>query len=321
MDINKDNRGLWDEDIKKSVDMYNQWFMNFAPKVFRDIRVKTAALVEQALKDTNYLLDISNDVLMQHPEVLMILRMATCPPIARDRLVGLAGVSKSLVMNMENSENPKIPPRFDEARLREELTKIAMTILKLADPDIFVWLADRRCPTEFEIQRASTIVADRLCSAMTDPIIRNEQEKRQLSVIAGYLEERGYSFNQTQVKYNEMEPGTFSYHTNVPVKVADSSDRTINIPVDVLIMPKSGKQGDIPILIEAKSAGDFANVNKRRKEEAVKMQQLRLTYGRLTAYCLFLCGYFDTGYLEYEADEGIDWIWEHRVDDLEKLGI
>lgn len=77
----------------------------------------------------------------------------------------------------------------------------------------------------------------------------------------------------------------------------------------------------MPILIEAKSAGDFTNVNKRRKEEAAKMQQLRSTYGRLAAYYLFLCGYFDSGYLGYEAAEGIDWIWEHRVDDLEKLGI
>ena len=35
----------------------------------------------------------------------------------------------------------------------------------------------------------------------------------------------------------------------------------------------------------------------------------------------FLCGYFDAGYLGYEAAERIDWIWEHRIDDLEKLGL
>lgn len=35
----------------------------------------------------------------------------------------------------------------------------------------------------------------------------------------------------------------------------------------------------LPIMIEAKSAGDYTNVNKRRKEEATKMQQLRNTYG------------------------------------------
>lgn len=77
----------------------------------------------------------------------------------------------------------------------------------------------------------------------------------------------------------------------------------------------------MPLLVEAKSAGDFANVNKRRKEEAVKMSQLRLTYGDDVRYVLFLCGYFDSGYLGYEAAEGIDWVWEHRIADFEEFGL
>ena len=77
----------------------------------------------------------------------------------------------------------------------------------------------------------------------------------------------------------------------------------------------------MPLLIEAKSAGDFTNVNKRRKEEAVKMAQLRSSYGPGVRFILFLCGYFDTGYLGYEAAEGIDWVWEHRIDELAKFGL
>ncbi len=75
------------------------------------------------------------------------------------------------------------------------------------------------------------------------------------------------------------------------------------------------------MLIEAKSAGDFTNVNKRRKEEATKVTQLRFSHGEWIAFVLFLCGYFDTGYLGYEAAEGIDWVWEHRIDDLANLGL
>jgi hypothetical protein len=86
-------------------------------------------------------------------------------------------------------------------------------------------------------------------------------------------------------------------------------------------MPRTAKAGSTPVLIEAKSAGDFTNVNKRRKEEAVKIDQLRKTYGKSTRLNLFLCGYFDSGYLGYEAAEGIDWVWEHRIDDLAKLGL
>ena len=86
-------------------------------------------------------------------------------------------------------------------------------------------------------------------------------------------------------------------------------------------MPKKAKKGGFPIFIEAKSAGDFTNTNKRRKEEAMKMAQLRSTYGRKVQFNLFLCGYFDSGYLGYEAAEGIDWVWEHRIDDLALFGI
>jgi hypothetical protein len=93
----------------------------------------------------------------------------------------------------------------------------------------------------------------------------------------------------------------------------------VNIPVDVVIQPKKPSADKIPVLIEAKSAGDFTNVNKRRKEEATKIRQIRGAYGEKARFVLFLCGYFDSGYLGYEAAEGIDWIWEHRIEDLEKL--
>ncbi|MCI9453552.1 MAG: XamI family restriction endonuclease [Dorea sp.] len=321
MGINLDKPHLWKQDIIQSVDLYNTWFMDFAPKAFRETRILTAKSVEQALKETNHLNNVSPAILQKHPEVLPILRMSTCPPIARDRLVGLAGVSKSLVQNMEDSENPHISPRMQRIRLITELQRISEIIIKMADPDIFTWLPEKRNPNETEIMRSSTIIADRLCGAVADPIIRNAQEKRQLAAIAKLLKSKGYSLVENGVRYDEMNPGSFSFHTNVPVYVAGKKGDTVNIPVDVAIMSLSAQAGDMPLLLEAKSAGDFTNVNKRRKEEAVKMQQLRNTYGGNVSYSLFLCGYFDSGYLGYEAAEGIDWIWEHRISDIEQLGI
>lgn len=152
-------------------------------------------------------------------------------------------------------------------------------------------------------------------------IIRNAQEKRQLAAITEMLQRKGYTLSENGVRYDEMKPGSFSFHTNVPVYVAGQQGETVNILVDVATMPLSVQSGDMPLLLEAKSAGDFTNVNKRRKEEAVKMQQLRNTYGNNVSYSLFLCGYFDSGYLGYEAAEGIDRIWEHRINDLDQLGI
>ena len=117
------------------------------------------------------------------------------------------------------------------------------------------------------------------------------------------------------MKYDSMPPGTFSFRLNVPV-VQEGTGTSINMPVDAVVMPKNAEASVLPLLVEAKSAGDFANVNKRRKEEATKINQLRGTYGPQIRYVLFLCGYFDSGYLGYEAAEGIDWVWEHRIEDF-----
>ena len=95
----------------------------------------------------------------------------------------------------------------------------------------------------------------------------------------------------------------------------------VNIPIDAVIQPRRSRPDDLPLFVEAKSAGDYANVNKRRKEEAAKARHLCNRYGSDTRFVLFLGGYFDSGYLGYEAVEGIDWVWEHRVDDLAEFGL
>lgn len=318
MAVNRDKVDQWKSDIAKSVDMYNKWFMRFAPQAFRTTRAKTTVYVENALSITKNLTNIGVDVLRKHPQILPSLRMSTCPPLAVDRLIGLARVQPNLVKRMEESH--AVPPKLSERDLEIELRKIGSIIEMMADPDIFVWLNREGRATRTEIHRAATIVADRLCGAVANPIIRNAQETRQLKVIAKWLELRGYEQIKTNtVGFDKMMPGTFGFRMNVPVKLG--SDVTINIPIDVVVMPQSAVQGDYPIFFEAKSAGDFTNVNKRRKEEAAKMAQLRKTYGSKVSYNLFLCGYFDSGYLGYEAAEGIDWVWEHRLDDLSQFGL
>ncbi len=119
---------------------------------------------------------------------------------------------------------------------------------------------------------------------------------------------------------HNMPPGTFSFRMVVPVQQVGSI-KNISIPVDAVIKPLNARPDDFPLLVEAKSAGDFTNTNKRRKEEAVKMIQLKHTYGPNIRFVLFLCGYFDAPYLGYSAAEGIDWVWEHRIDDLTKMGL
>ncbi len=306
MAVNRDKPDRWKHDIAQSVDMYNDWFLRFAPEAYRTTRVQTTKDVEATLKATKNLTDVRVELLKVKPSVLPSLRMSTCPPLAVDRLIGLAGVSGNLVKVMERDN--RLPPRMPRRKLDSDLDKIGNIIEKMADPDVFVWLKRRNDPSEQELYRAATIVADRLCGAVANPIIRNAQEKRQLSAIGEWLTSLGYENLPTGegTKYDELRPGTYSFRLNVPVE-QEGTAKTINIPVDAVVIPKAAKADELPLLIEAK--------------EATKMNQLRRTYGHNVRFILFLCGYFDSGYLGYEAAEGIDWVWEHRIDDLGEFGL
>jgi len=300
--------------------MYNDWFMKFAPEAYLAARVKATRDVKETLRATNNLADIGVEMLKANPSALRSLRMSTCPPLAVDRLIGLVHVSANLVRRMERAN--RLPERMTRQDLDRDLGNIGKIIGKMADPGIFVWLDRSDSPTRQEIHRAATIIADRLCGAVANPIIRNAQERRQLAAIDTSLTNLGYrnSTGDEGTKYDRMQPGTFKFHLNVPV-VQDRMGKSINISVDVAVMPRLAKANELPLLIESKSAGDFTNVNKRRKEEAMKMSQLLRAFGKRMRYILFLGGYFDTGYLGYEAAEGIDWVWEHRIDELKEFGL
>lgn len=314
--INADKPHLWKADIAASVDQFNQWFMRFAPEAFRSTRVKTTEHVKAALIATNDLRSLNVDTLKANPGALPTLRMCTAPPLAVDRLIGLAGANKSLIGSMEEG---KLAVRMKPELLVAHLSSVCRVLSKLLDRDIFPWLDAGKTPTDHERDRASTIVADRLCSAVANPIVRNAQEQRQLAMIGEFLEKRGYRRQPPPAgkPLKSMDAATYTFRLNVPV----GTTVKVNIPVDVVVQPKKPRKDRLPILIEAKSAGDFTNTNKRRKEEATKIRQLQATYGKSVRYILFLCGYFGSEYLGYEAAEGIDWVWEHRIDDLVKLGL
>lgn len=316
--INKKNIERWKTDVQKSVLFYNDWFLHFAPTTYINARQEAINKVEQAFQKTECFNSLSIDMLKKSPELITILRMSTTPPLARDRLIGLAGVSGNL---MEKMEEGRFPPKMKQDAIDASLNRIIDMINRLLDTDIMPWLERKSYPHEMDRLLATHIIGDRVCGSLSDPIIRNEQERRQLKSISKYLNGKGYTFVESRDidDFMLMKASTYSYHLNVPAKRNDG--KSVNMPIDVVINRKDAKADELPVLIECKSAGDFTNTNKRRKEEATKIEQLRNKYGKTVEFILFLSGYFDSGYLGYEAAEGIDWVWEHRVEDLQKAGI
>lgn len=318
MPINADKPYLWKADVEQSIDFYNDWFLRFAPETYRKQRAITAGRVTDSLKKTKFLAEVSPEVLQSYPEILPILRMSCAPPIARDRLMGLAYVGKNLIESMEGKGGSpaRVPPRMPEDELQESLSRVSEIISELADRDLFPWLETGKPPAKKSIDRAATVVADRLCGAIADPIIRNAQESRKLGAMKDWLESKGYKHVSAKdfSELKDMPSGTFTFRMNVSVGKGSHKN---NMPIDALIQPFHVENA-IPIFVEAKSAGDATNTNKRRKEEAQKYSQLKKKFGSVP-FVLFLCGYFEPGYLGYEASEGIDWVWEHRISDFDVL--
>src|SRR5947199_6125633 len=149
--INADKPHLWKADIAASVDQFNQWFMRFAPEAFRSTRVKTTEHVKAALLATRDLRDLNADTLRANPGALPTLRMCTAPPLAVDRLIGLASAKKSLIGSMEKG---KLSSGMKAELLDENLTKVCRVLVKLLDRDIFPWLDAATDPTDHERDRA-----------------------------------------------------------------------------------------------------------------------------------------------------------------------
>ena len=316
--INKNNTERWKTDVQESVAFYNDWFLEFAPGTYIQARQKAIDKVECAFQKTDCFNMISIEILKDAPEIIKILRMATTPPLARDRLIGLSDVTSNFIGEMEKG---LLPPKMGTHEIDKSLKRIITVINRLVDTDIMPWIKDKTSPNKMDTVLAKHVIADRVCGSLSDPIIRNEQERRQIRCIKDYLNNKGYRFIESKyiADFRTMETGTYSIHLNVPAIRRDR--KGVNMPIDVVIKRQSSSIEELPVLVECKSAGDFTNTNKRRKEEATKIEQLKLKYGENVEFILFLCGYFDSSYLGYEAAEGIDWIWEHRIDDFAKARI
>ncbi|MGA3229889.1 MAG: hypothetical protein ABSD51_08095, partial [Candidatus Binatus sp.] len=72
--VNRTKPDRWKADILQSVDMYNDWFLKFAPAAYRETRIKTTKDVESTLIKTKNLTVVSAAVLKLEPSVLPTLR-------------------------------------------------------------------------------------------------------------------------------------------------------------------------------------------------------------------------------------------------------
>lgn len=73
MPVNLNKPHLWKDDIARSVDLYNAWFLKFAPKTYREERIKATKDVEAMLHRTGHLRNLTTNELRSHPSILFAL--------------------------------------------------------------------------------------------------------------------------------------------------------------------------------------------------------------------------------------------------------
>jgi hypothetical protein len=296
----------WPPDIDRSVAEYDEWYLAESPGMFAEARERAVVEADEAMRVTDDFRVFGVDSLIARPAALFVARMCISPSMARDRFVGFSGVNKSLVTAMER--DGIIPTRA--RRLQMQLEVMCDFLRPLLDPGIFCWLGEDRAPTAVERERALLVVGERLANAFYQPVLRSAQEARQKELLRAYLE--GEGFEESFEPPFEMAPGVFGFGRNVRVVREDSEPQ--NLPVDCVVSPLDAK---LPLAcVELKSAGDYTNVNKRRKEESDKHDALKRAHGDNAVFLLQLFGYFGHTYLGFEAAAGIDWTWDHRLGDF-----
>jgi len=138
---------------------------------------------------------------------------------------------------------------------------------------------------------------------------------RQLAALKRWLLRQGYKQIVLDAADNldAMPPGTFSIS---PASSSEKKKTAVSISVDCVVKPVRTRKHGHPIAIEVKSSGNATNSLRMHKKDARKFTQFKERNGENVRFILLFCGYFDPGYLGYIGAEGIDWVWEHRLDDL-----
>jgi type II restriction enzyme len=296
----------WQLDIDRSVAEYNEWYLANSPTIWATARGRAVEMAAAAMDASRDFRDFSPRALRAYPRLLVVARAAVSPTMARARLIGFAGVNGNVVKAMEIDN--VVPPRGE---VGAQLARLCDFLADKLDPGLFPWALDDRDATREEKDKALLLLGDRLTLAYYNPELRNEQERRQKRLMREHL--ASLEFQESAEAWDSLMPGTFGMGRNVPGRREDGGAQ--NLPTDCVIRPAAEH---LPLVaLEMKSAGDFTNVNKRRKEESDKKTALGRMHGESVIMLLQLFGYFDRGYLEFEAAAGLDWAWDHRLSDLD----
>lgn len=308
--INADKVQRWRLDLTAAETQFHRWLQGPGQEAYRAARDSAVRDVLGLLARTHDLRDLTTDTLRSSPATITPLRMCTAPPLARDRLVSLARSERPIITTMERD---RLPARMSARELDAQLERICAVIQEFLDPDVFCWLGGGEDPTPAQREHAARLVADRQCDAAADRIMRHARQNHQRQLMRDWLNSRGYRERDQQPGQDLLDMATGSFFLGKVMVGADS--RTQDVRLDGVIAPQ--RRGPT-LLIKTVSEADVAKSDRPLK--AAVCQRLRRIVPDSATLTLLLGGVVDPIYLRTLASQGLDWVWEHRIEDLEQAG-
>lgn len=311
--INAERPRLWRADITMADARFTDWLSRGGRLAYLTARESVGQEVSQMMRLTDHLRVVTPDVLRSDPALVATLRMCTAPALARDRLAGLAQARKPFLATLEQG---RLPTSASAAELEAQLSRICRVLRNLWDSQVLPWLVHNGEPTESERQLASVVVADRRCLAVSDLILRQAHRRSQTVQLVQWLTEHGYR-RQTVEKgcVKDMPLGTFA----IDQPVVAGTHTPVDLFVDVVVQPHAKRRSRAPVFLDLTSLADASAV--KLAKESTRLRLLTQTFGEKTAVLSILAGSFDKEYLDARAARKLDWIWEHRMDDLAAVGV
>lgn len=308
--MNAKSSHKWEDDRSLAKEEIINWLAITAST--KNSRSIIESEISQRLNKLASLNSIEKSILLDQ-KILTGLRSLTRRDIGTSQIATFLGVGTSMYEAIERGDKS----------VESILSDVVSLLEKELDESLATWILEKRNPSKDELSRSVIVAADRILRRSTSTELRYKHEPRQLDKLKTFLRSRNFvEVSSTGIAdpRNDMEPGTYAFRVNIDGTTIDGV--TLKQNVDTLIMPISKSNNVLPIFLEAKSMTDEVNPNKRQKEEAQKVDNVRRRWqkpGERLNFLLLLGGTVPRRYLEVEAGSGLDWIWEHRIEDLDDL--
>jgi hypothetical protein len=297
----------WESDSQRSAAEYDTWYLAHSSAIFTQERERMIEAASAALHATKDFRRFDTDSLLIWPKALTIARACTCPPMSHKRLAGISRPNSRLAAQLERGAIPN-----DTPEMRTEIQAMCNFLRPRFDRRLLCWLDDDRTPTNDEREHALLAIGERLAQSTHTYLVRTTRCTHQRQSLRAYLESKGFEMSREPTF--EMRAGTFGFDRQIaPTNGLVRPLKT----VDCVIAPFDR---DLPlVLVESVSSDNFTNSIKRLDAAVNTKHELEHSYGNKVMLLHHFFGYFRPSHLTGRGANSIKWVWDHRLDDLERF--